>query len=285
MKGIILAGGTGSRLKPLTDVCCKQLLPIYDKPMIYYPLSTLMLAGIREIAIISTPKDTPVIKSVLGTGEKLGCSFEYIVQEKPRGIADAFIVAENFIDNEPCALILGDNIFYGSGFTGTLKEIPQDDGAVVFAYPVNDPRSFGVVEFNDSGVAISIEEKPENPKSSYAIPGLYFYDQNVVDYAKSLKPSARDELEITDLNRIYLNQSKLKVRVLGRGIAWLDTGTFNNLLEASQFVQILEARQGFKVGCIEEIAWRNGFITFDQLKGIATELKNSGYGNYLESLN
>lgn len=284
MKGLILAGGTGSRLKPLTNICCKQLLPIYDKPMIYYPLSTLMLAGIRQICIISTPKDTPILKSVLGSGDKLGCSFEYIVQESPRGIADAFIVSKEFINNSPCALILGDNIFYGSGLTGILNDISTSNIATVFAYPVKDPTSFGVVEFDDLGNAVSIEEKPTNPKSNYAIPGLYFYDDRVVDFAKSLNPSSRGELEITDLNKLYLGKGDLKVKSLGRGIAWLDTGTFDNLLEASQFVQIIEAHQGYKVGCIEEIAWRKGYISNTQLISISKQLTNSRYGKYLESL-
>ena len=284
MKGIILAGGTGSRLFPLTLPICKQLLPIYDKPMIYYPLSTLMLAGIREILIISTPKDLPLFEELFKDGRQLGLKFEYIVQEKPRGLAEAFILGEKFIGNDSCCLVLGDNIFYGNDFSENIKVDDKINGAIIFGYQVSNPTAYGVVEFDKSFNAISIEEKPIVPKSNYAVPGIYFYDNDVVGIAKSISPSKRGEIEITDVNRTYMNNKKLKVKSLGRGTAWLDTGTFDSLLQASNFVQTIEERQGLKIGCIEEIAFSNGFINEAQLLKLADKLKHSGYGVYLEKL-
>lgn len=284
MKGIILAGGSGTRLHPLTLAVSKQLMPVYDKPMIYYPLSILMDAGIREILIISTPHDLPHFERLLGTGEELGCRFSYKVQEIPNGLAQAFVLGEEFIGTDKVALILGDNIFYGVGMDDLLKENNDPDGGVVYAYHVSDPRRYGVVEFDAQMNAISIEEKPENPKSNYAVPGLYFYDNSVVEIAKNLKPSARGEYEITDVNAEYLRRNKLKVAVLSRGTAWLDTGTFASLMQAGQFVEVIEERQGLKIGCIEEVAYRNGFISKDQLKTLAQPLLKSGYGQYLLNL-
>jgi glucose-1-phosphate thymidylyltransferase len=284
MKGIILAGGSGTRLHPLTLAVSKQLMPIYDKPMIYYPLSSLMMAGIKDILIISTPHDTPHFQKLLGDGSNLGCNFEYKVQEIPNGLAQAFVLGENFIGNDPAALILGDNIFYGSGLAKKLQAITNPDGGVVFAYHVSDPERYGVVEFNEVNTAISIEEKPEKPKSNFAVPGLYFYDNEVVQIAKDIKPSPRGEYEITDVNKVYLEQGKLKVAIMDRGTAWLDTGTFPSLMQAGQFVQVLEERQGLKVGCIEECAYRMGFIGPEQLDELATPLVKSGYGKYLKSL-
>ena len=284
MKGIILAGGSGTRLYPLTKVVSKQLMPIYDKPMIYYPLSTLMSAGISEIFIISTSKDTPKFKELLGNGSDYGCRFQYAIQEKPNGLAEAFIIGENFIGKDSVALILGDNIFYGSGLKEALQINNNPNGGVIFAYHVNDPRRYGVVEFDENNKAISIEEKPKQPKSNYAVPGIYFYDNNVVDIAKNIKPSQRGELEITDVNKTYLNNGLLNVQMLDKGIAWLDTGTFNSLMQASHFVQVIEERQGQKIGCIEETAFKMGYIDKNQLMELAQHLLKSGYGEYLQQL-
>jgi glucose-1-phosphate thymidylyltransferase len=284
MKGIILAGGSGTRLHPLTLAVSKQLMPIFDKPMIYYPLSILMSAGIKEILIISTPHDLPHFEKLLGNGNQFGCSFTYAVQEVPNGLAQAFVIGEEFIGNDKVALILGDNIFYGVGMDNLLKENNNPEGGVVYAYHVSDPERYGVVEFDKEMNAVSIEEKPTNPKSNYAVPGLYFYDNSVVEIAKNLQPSARGEYEITDINAEYLKRGQLKVAVLDRGTAWLDTGTFTSLMQAGQFVQVIEERQGLKVGCIEEVAYKNGFISADELKQIATPLVKSGYGTYLMNL-
>lgn len=281
MKGIILAGGSGTRLHPLTYAVSKQILPVYDKPMIYYPLSTLMLSGINEILIISTPRDLPIFKDLLGDGSALGCSFSFAVQEEPRGLAEAFIIGSNFIGNDKVALILGDNIFYASGLPKKLQDCSDPDGGIIFAYHVNDPERYGVVEFDDNKKAISIEEKPKSPKSSYAVPGLYFYDNEVVEIAKNVKPSSRGELEITDINNFYLKKGKLNVQVFNRGTAWLDTGTFASLMQAGNFVQVIEERQGLKVGCIEEVAYYMNFISKDDLEKLARPLEKSGYGTYL----
>ena len=284
MKGIVLAGGSGTRLYPLTIAVSKQLMPVFDKPMIYYPLSTLMLAGIREILIITTPEDQPAFKKLLGDGTQIGCRFEYVVQPKPEGLAQAFILGADFIGKDPAALVLGDNIFYGSGMGTLLKQKSNPDGAVVFAYQVHDPERYGVVEFDKNNRVLSIEEKPEQPKSNYAVPGLYFYDNDIVAISKAIKPSHRGELEITDVNRVYLEKGKLEVGVLDRGTAWLDTGTFDSLIEAGEFIEVIEKRQGLKIGCIEEIAYRNGWIDDEQMNKLANIYRKSGYGVYLEKL-
>jgi len=281
MKGIILAGGSGTRLHPLTLAMSKQMMPIYDKPMIYYPLSVLMMAGINEILIISTPHDLPHFERLLGDGKDLGCSFTYAVQEIPNGLAQAFVIGEKFIGADKVALILGDNIFYGVGLGGALRQINNPDGGVVFAYHVSDPERYGVVDFDKNHKVLSIEEKPKDPKSNYAVPGLYFYDNSVVEIAKNLKPSPRGEYEITDVNKEYLRQGKLKVSIMDRGTAWLDTGTFPSLMQAGQFVQVIEERQGLKIGCIEEVAYNMGYINKEQLIKVAGPLTKSGYGNYL----
>lgn len=284
MKGIILAGGSGTRLHPLTLAVSKQLMPVYDKPMIYYPLSTLMSAGIREILIISTPQDLPLFRKLLGDGKKYGCSFEYAVQENPNGLAEAFIIGERFIGKDKVALILGDNIFYGSGLETLLESNNNPSGGIIYAYHVQDPERYGVVDFDKQGNVLSIEEKPKQPKSNYAVPGIYFYDNNVVEIAKNITPSARGELEITDINNAYLKEGKLKVSILDKGTAWLDTGTFNSLMQASQFVQVIEERQGLRIGAIEEVAYKKGFIDKKQLHELAKPLLKSGYGEYLLQL-
>ena len=284
MKGIILAGGSGTRLHPLTLAVSKQMMPVYDKPMIYYPLSILMLAGIREILIISTPHDLPQFEKLLGDGSRIGCKISYAIQEVPNGLAQAFVIGEKFIGKDKVALVLGDNIFHGDGLSRLLQTMNDPQGGVVFAYQVSDPERYGVVEFDENNKVISIEEKPENPKSNYAVPGLYFYDNTVVEIAKNIAPSPRGEYEITDINKEYLRQGKLKVGVLSRGTAWLDTGTFASLMQAGQFVQVIEERQGLKIGCIEEVAFRMNFISKEQLHEIAGPLVKSGYGQYLEKL-
>jgi glucose-1-phosphate thymidylyltransferase len=284
MKGIILAGGSGTRLHPLTKVISKQILPVFDKPMIYYPMSVLLLAGIREILIISTPEDLPLFKKLLGDGSQLGCKFEYEVQEVPNGLAQAFVIGEKFIGGDKVALILGDNIFYGAGFVSLLESSTDPEGGIVFASYVSDPERYGVIEFDESFNAVSIEEKPDVPKSNYAVPGLYFYDNSVVAIAKGIKPSDRGEYEITDVNLEYLKLGKLKVKVMNRGVAWLDTGTFASLMQAGQFVQVIEERQGLKVGCLEEIAYNKGYISAEQLQKLAAPLMKGGYGQYLMNL-
>ena len=284
MKGIILAGGSGTRLHPLTLAVSKQLMPIYDKPMIYYPLSTLMWAGISEILIISTPHDLPLFRQLLGDGSKLGCRFEYAVQEHPNGLAEAFIIGKEFVGNDKVALILGDNIFYGTGLAELLQANNNPDGGIIYAYHVHDPERYGVVDFDAAGKVLSIEEKPEHPKSNYAVPGIYFYDNDVLEIAANIKPSHRGELEITDVNKEYLNRGKLQVSILDRGTAWLDTGTFQSLMQAGQFVEVIEERQGLKIGAIEEAAYKMGFIDANQLKALAEPLLKSGYGKHLISL-
>jgi len=284
MKGIILAGGSGTRLYPLTIAVSKQLMPVFDKPMIYYPLSTLLLAGINEILIITTPEDQPAFKKLLGDGSQIGCRFEYVVQPRPEGLAQAFILGADFIGKDPAALVLGDNIFYGSGMGTLLRKKADPDGAVVFAYQVHDPERYGVVEFDKDYKVLSIEEKPAQPKSNFAVPGLYFYDNDVVAIAKAIKPSHRGELEITDVNKVYLEKGKLEVGVLDRGTAWLDTGTFDSLIEAGEFIEVIEKRQGLKIGCIEEIAYRNGWINDAQMERLADKFMKSGYGVYLKNL-
>ncbi|WP_299212972.1 glucose-1-phosphate thymidylyltransferase RfbA [uncultured Aquimarina sp.] len=284
MKGIILAGGSGTRLHPLTLAVSKQLMPVYDKPMIYYPLSTLMWAGIREILIISTPHDLPSFKKLLGDGKAFGCRFEYAVQEQPNGLAEAFIIGADFIGDDKVALILGDNIFYGTGLAKLLQANNDPQGGIIYAYHVHDPERYGVVEFDEEGKAISIEEKPLQPKSNFAVPGIYFYDNEVVDIAKNIKPSHRGELEITDINKVYLEKKKLSVSILDKGTAWLDTGTFNSLMQASQFVQVIEERQGLKIGAIEEVAYKMGYITKAELRELAKPLIKSGYGKHLTSI-
>ncbi|WP_458628213.1 glucose-1-phosphate thymidylyltransferase RfbA [Winogradskyella sp. PC D3.3] len=284
MKGIVLAGGSGTRLHPLTIAVSKQLMPIYDKPMIYYPISTLMWSGIRDILIISTPQDLPLFKKLLGDGKPYGCNFEYAVQESPNGLAESFIIGEDFIGDDKVALILGDNIFYGTGLADLLQLNNDPDGGIIYAYHVHDPERYGVVEFDENDIAISIEEKPEKPKSNYAVPGIYFYDNSVVEIAKNIKPSKRGELEITDINKAYLKQGNLKVSVLDKGTAWLDTGTFKSLMQASQFVQVIEERQGLKIGSIEEAAYRMGYIDKAQFKNVVERLTKSGYGKHLLSL-
>ena len=284
MKGIVLAGGSGTRLYPITKGISKQLMPIYDKPMIYYPISVLMLAGIKEILIITTPHENELFKRLLGDGSSLGCKFEYAIQHKPNGLAQAFVIGRDFVGDDTVALILGDNIFYKSGMTKFLEECKDPEGGIVFAYQVTDPERYGVVDFDENFNALSIEEKPTNPKSDYAVPGLYFYDNSVLDIAANLEPSARGEYEITDVNKHYLQSGNLKVKVFDRGTAWLDTGTFDSLHDAAEFVRVIEKRQGYKVGCIEEIAYRKGFITKDQLRAVAKEIEKSGYGIYLNRL-
>jgi glucose-1-phosphate thymidylyltransferase len=284
MKGIILAGGSGTRLHPLTLAVSKQLMPIYDKPMVYYPLSTLMWSGISEVLIISTPHDLPLFQQLLGDGKSLGCRFEYAVQENPNGLAEAFIIGKEFIGNDKVALVLGDNIFYGTGLSDLLLANNNPDGGIIYAYHVHDPERYGVVDFDENGKVLSIEEKPENPKSHFAVPGIYFYDNDVVEIAANIKPSHRGELEITDINKEYLKRGKLKVSILDRGTAWLDTGTFNSLMQAGQFVQVIEERQGLKIGAIEEAAYKMGFIDSEQLKKLAQPLLKSGYGTHLLSL-
>lgn len=285
MKGIILAGGSATRLYPLSKAISKQIMPVYDKPMIYYPLSTLMLAGIREVLVISTPRDLPMFKDLLGTGEELGMRFEYVVQESPNGLAQAFVLGSSFLNGEPGCLILGDNMFYGQNFSAMLKRAASiDKGACVFGYYVKDPRAYGVVEFDAEGKVLSLEEKPEKPKSNYAVPGLYFYDKTVVEKAKALKPSSRGEYEITDLNKLYLSEDSLKVELFGRGFAWLDTGNCDSLLEAGNFVETIQKRQGFYISCIEEIAWRNKWIDNAQLEALGKKLDKTEYGKYILSL-